>query len=157
MSENSKPKRRWVPVLLVASLALNLLVAGAVFGTAMRFKGEDEARKPPGFGPALFRALPKPERKALRADLSGLRDKGADARDRDFDALNLALRQVPFDPAAVETLLQEQAQSMARMQAALQQQWLVRISAMTDSERLIYADRLVDIIERGPKGRKSRD
>lgn len=50
MSENSKPKRRWVPVLLVASLALNLLVAGVVFGTAMRFKGEDEARKPPGFG-----------------------------------------------------------------------------------------------------------
>ncbi len=157
MSDNPAPKRKWMPIVLVISLALNLLVAGVVLGAVLRFRGGDHAGAPPGFGPALYHALPKSERKALRGELSGLRGKGSHRRKQDFGELSQALRVVPFDPAAVQALLEQQAQATADLQVALHQQWLAQVSAMSDDERAIYADRLEDVVKRGPRKHKRRD
>ncbi|WP_170569080.1 periplasmic heavy metal sensor [Ruegeria atlantica] len=157
MSDNAKPKRRWVTVLLAVSLGLNLLVAGVAVGTIYRVKGGDHGKAPPGFGPALYRALPKEDRKALRGELSERHVRGGKLRSQDFAKLGAALRADPFDPAAVQALVQQQAQSMAELQAALQEKWLVKVTAMTDAERQIYADRLQDVVKRKSHGRKHKD
>ncbi|WP_170325654.1 periplasmic heavy metal sensor [Ruegeria arenilitoris] len=157
MSDNTKPKRRWVTVLLAVSLALNLLVVGVALGTVYRVKGGDRGKPPPGFGPAIYRALPKEDRKALRGELSERHVKGAKLRAQDFAALEAALRAEPFDPTVVQALLQQQAQSMAELQGALQKEWLDRITAMTDAERQIYADRLQEVVQRKRHGRKHKD
>ncbi len=157
MSDHPAPKRKWMPILLVVSLALNLLIVGVILGTALRFKGSDRADAPPGFGPALYYALPKSDRKALRGELSDLRGKGSHRRKQDFTALSQALRAVPFDPAAIENLLAQQSKATADLQAALHQQWLAQISAMNDDQRAAYADRLEDVVKRGPRKHKKRD
>ncbi|WP_171239773.1 periplasmic heavy metal sensor [Ruegeria sp. HKCCA5491] len=157
MNDSPQPKRRWMPILLAVSLALNLLIVGMAVGTVLRVKGNDHAKAPPGFGSALYRALPKDDRKALRGDLSDRHRKGSSSRSRDFATLNEALRADPFDPVAVQTLLSRQAQSMADLQVALQEQWLDRVTSMTSDERLIYADRLEEVVRRGPHGRKKKD
>ena len=157
MSDNPKPKRRWLPILLTVSLALNLLIVGVALGTAYRVKGGDHAKAPPGFGSALYRALPKGDRKALRGELSERHVRGAKLRKQDFAALGEALRAEPFDPVAVQRILQQQAQFMAELQLALQEQWLARVTAMSEDERLAYADRLAEVVRRKPHGRKRHD
>jgi len=157
MSDNPKPKRRWVSVLLTASLALNLLIVGVALGTVYRVKGGDHGKTLPGFGSALYRALPKEDRKALRGELSERHVRGSKLRSQDFAALGNALRAQPFEPAAVEVLLQQQAQFMAETQSALQERWLARVTEMSDAERQAYADRLEDVIHRKPHGRKYKD
>lgn len=157
MSDNPKPKRRWVSVLLTVSLALNLLIVGVALGTVYRIKGGDHGKAPPGFGPALYRALPKEDRKALRGELSERHLKGSKLRSQDFAAMGEALRAEPFNPEAVQALLQQQAQAMAAMQGALQEEWLARITAMTDAERQVYADRLQEVISRKSHRHKHKD
>ncbi|WP_120635882.1 periplasmic heavy metal sensor [Ruegeria sp. EL01] len=157
MSAEPKTKRRWMSGLLIVSLALNLLIVGVAVGTVLRVKGSDHAKVPPGFGPALYRAFPKEHRKAMRGELSGLHGEGSKARTQGFEAISRALRAVPFDPNAVEALLQQQAQATADLQSALQAQWLTRITAMSDDERQDYADRLQEVIQKGPHSRKKRD
>ncbi len=157
MSYKPATKRKWVPIVLVISLALNLLVAGAVLGTVLRFRGGDHVGILPGFGPALYAALPKDDRKALRGELAGKRVKGSDRRKQDFAALSQVLQAVPFDPNAVATLLQQQAQAASELQAALHRQWLNQVTAMSDEERAVYAQRLQEVVERGPKRKKKKD
>ncbi len=159
MSDNPGLKRRWMPILLTVSLAVNLLVVGVILGTTLRFRGGDHARVPPGFGFALYHALPKEDRKAMRGELSALRSKGSNRRSQDFSALSQALQVMPFDPAAVQALLDQQSQATADLQAALHQQWLAQVTAMTDGERQIYAERLEEVIKRGPhrKGKHRKD
>lgn len=151
MTETVKQPRRWMTILLVASLGLNLLVAGVLLGAVLRFRG-DHVDVPPGFGPALFRALPETDRKALRDELFDEHRRGARQRAQDFAELGEALRAVPFDPVLVENVLKEQAATTALIQSNLQKKWLSRVTKMTDAERKAYADRLEQVV----KDRRSR-
>ncbi|NVO54680.1 periplasmic heavy metal sensor [Rhodobacteraceae bacterium B1Z28] len=157
MSAETKPHRRWMSIALAVSLALNLLIVGVALGTMLRLRGGEHAKGPPGFSPALYRALSKEDRKAMRGELSGLHKKGSNHRSEDFESLSQALRAVPFDPSVVEVLLQQQAQSTAELHDALQAQWLARVTAMSDDERQVYADRLAEVVERGPHRNKKKD
>ena len=157
MTDRPASKRKWIPLLLIVSLALNLLVVGMVLGTAMRFKGTDRVDIAPNFGPALFYALPRPERKVLSGELSSLRGKGSQRRKQDFSTLSEALRVVPFDPVVVQALLEQQAQATVEVQEALHQQWLARVSGMSDDERAKFADRLEDVVKHGPRNSWKRD
>ena len=104
----------------------------------------------------LYRALPKEDRKALRGELSDRHKQGSKLRAQDFAALSDALRATPFDPAAVQVLLQQQAQAMADLQYALQDEWLDRVSEMSDTERQAYASRLEEVVRRKPHRHKRK-
>lgn len=156
MSDEVKRPRRWMSVVLILSLGLNLLIAGLALGAMLRFHGE-AGDVPPGFGPALFRALPDTDRKALRGELADRHRFGSDRRAEDFQALDQALRAVPFDQTAVQELLESQVQTNVEIQKALQQRWLERVAYMTDAERKAYADRLKDVIKRHPDRNRKRD
>ncbi|TMV08011.1 periplasmic heavy metal sensor [Ruegeria sediminis] len=151
MSEEKPKTRRWLPILLGLSLALNLLVVGVVLGTAMRFRGGEGMRHAPSFGPVLYRALPEEDRKALRGQLRRDHEASSHERREDFEALADALRAVPFDPDAVQVLIGAQAAHRAETHMALNRAWLERVSAMSDAQRAAYAERVEEAVERGKR------
>ncbi len=115
----TKPKSggRWTTWALIASLALNLFVAAVVVGAGMRH------HRPPhgdvrevGFGP-FTDALTREDRAALRdafiAAAPDFREKRRDA-EAGFARLVASLRADPWDRAATEAVLAEQAARTCR-------------------------------------------
>lgn len=124
---------------LIASLALNLALAGIVAGGAFHDHG---GRK--GFAPPLLRALPEAARESLRKDF--FRHDRDEGRDRRRDAwrrdLASAARAEPFDRAAAEAALARERdgndKAVRRVHAAL----LDALAAMPLDQRRDYARRL---------------
>lgn len=144
---------RWVRVLLALSLALNLLVLGAVGGAlTMRGKWQGHARVAGFSGGPLTRALVPEDRRRIGQEIRAAYDTGALPRvDRAaaLEALVADLRAVPFDPQAVAAELDDRQIRLEAHFRMAQRLLLDRLTQMTDAERAAFADRLV-------KGRKSR-
>lgn len=139
---NPRAPRRWLRLVLVLSLALNLAVLGLAVGAWLRFgPGGHGHGHVESVGAELVRALPRADRRALREAMHG----GPEGRRPPAAALadiDAALRARPFDAAALLALLTAQAAERAAWQDAVQAAWLERIAAMSDAERAAYADRL---------------
>jgi uncharacterized membrane protein len=133
---------RWV---LAVSVALNLAVVGLVAGAMLR-EGGPHGRmvRDLDFGP-FTEALTEGDREALRrafmARMPEMRDMRAAMR-ADFAALLAALRAEPFDAAALQGAVANQAGRMQRRLEVGQQIMLERIAAMTVTDRRAFADRL---------------
>ena len=141
---------RLMRIVLVASLALNLLVVGLAAGWALRHAGDPHppSRLDMAGGP-LTRAL-SPEdrheiarrmRKAWRAADGGR----ADLRDS-YDALVADLRAVPFDPASVSARMRQHRERFAIRFEMGQDVLVTHLSNMSDDNRSAYADRLEERI-----------
>jgi uncharacterized membrane protein len=155
------PRRfRW---LLIASLTLNLLVVGAVVGTALRVAGG--GRLPPpaerslGFGP-WSGGLDRDDYRALRR---GFEQSGRDLRDAraaenaDRQALITALRADPFDPATLDAVAARmQARTLERLEFG-QQVIRAHVVAMSPQARRAFADRLERHTHRDHKDRGRGD
>lgn len=137
---------RWTRTILVISLAANLLFLGLMAGSAL-----NQARQPDrtivrelGFGPfasALSREDRAAVRRSLQAEAPRLRDIRRETR-QEARRLIAALRQVPYDEAAVrDILIGLQARTAARLQLG-QTLLLRRIAEMSDTERKAFAGRL---------------
>jgi uncharacterized membrane protein len=136
-------------IVLVVSLALNLLVIGAVGGALYRFGGlGDRAAEAVGTGRALYRALPHAERRALRRDLRQALDREALRTARIGPQLDSLLRAESFDADAVNALLVTQAQALQTGQAVMRAGWLDVVAGMSQAERIAYADRLKEVMSR---------
>ena len=157
MSEvEQKPKTpgRGVKIALAVSVTLNLLLAGLIAGAVLRHEhggGPDDDRA--AFAPYLD-ALPRSDRGELRAemfrrmpDLRDLRRERAD----DFRAFVTALRAEPFDPDAAEAVLERQVGRAAHRLEEGRDLFLERLTAMSDEDRLAYADRLEKSLSRNRK------
>ena len=153
----ARPSRLWRAVLVV-SLALNLAVVGVVAGSLLSGKMRDG---PPrsfdlGLGP-VSRALEPQERRnigrSLRQDGSL---RGFDLRGR-VDAMVAALKAEPFDAEALRALMDEQAASMASIQAKAQAATITQIISMTPERRRAFADQLAEELSRirPPRARNS--
>lgn len=138
----SRPGRLW-RIVLVASLALNLAVAGVVVGSAVSGR---LGKGPPrnfdlGIGP-MARALEPQERRAIGRNMRqdrALRD--LDLRGR-VEEIAAVLRAEPFDPQALQALMDEQATKVAGLQARAQAALLEQIVAMTPERRRAFAAHL---------------
>ena len=151
------PRRNWLRILLVASLMLNLLFIGLMIGAAWRFGGPGAAhRPPPSFGAALFRELPRSERKAFRTDMNARPIARMAGRREEATRLAEALRATPFDAVAVLQVLSDQAEQRALWQSTVQAAWIIQVESMDASERAAYADRLQNAISRKRSDRKRR-
>lgn len=146
-------KRRWMPIVLGLSLALNLAVVAAVGGAAWRHSGAERAGPRAAKGGALYmKALPKEARRAIREQLRGV------ARpERTSTQMVIALRQEPFDPAAATRVLEMQRDAGAQRQALVSAAWLEQVSAMSAQERSTYADRIEEMAARGAARRNRSD
>lgn len=160
-----KPARRsgrWVRVLLFVSLALNLLILGAVAGAVMGQR-PDRAGGPPsaslvrdlGLGPYML-ALQSDDRKAIRSAAGGERGTdlhaGRRAMRSAYEETIVVLRAETLDSERLLVLIQQQAEA-ADVGRQLGQRLLVeRISRMSLSERHKVAERLeTHLKRRGPR------
>lgn len=146
-------RRKWMRVLLVVSLTLNLLVLGLVIGAKLgghRDHGFDPrgpnrgAIRDLGFAPlagALDRADRREIGKILR-DRSGSFAENRKRLESEFQAMLSALRADPFDPEALLSNMSQQSERM-RQRGELARTVLVeRIGRMSMSERHEFADRI---------------
>ncbi len=166
MTETSKtPKggmRPWLRLLLVASLALNLLVVGLVGGALiMRGKWQEHhmARLEMLGGPMTW-ALSHKDRRAIGDKLResfGNRQAMHEEMRAGMESLIADLKAVPFDPDAVAQYMAEhRAQLNARLELG-QALLLERLTEMDDDERAAYAQRLQDAMQRGWRGKKDHE
>ncbi|MEE9426779.1 MAG: periplasmic heavy metal sensor [Paracoccaceae bacterium] len=162
-NETLPPKKsgsRWLRLLLVASLALNLLIVGMIAGAIFRGGPPDHIRRasaPPlydlGYGP-YARALSKDDRQQITSAMGEL---GPDLRANraDFRAhlvlMLEALRQSPYKPETVSEILSQQQSRLQERQDIGKTLFLSQIAEMTDDERAKYADRLERSLRRAPK------
>jgi uncharacterized membrane protein len=153
---------RWVKVALVASLAVNLAVAGVVGGAVLRHghDGGDKAGFPrdPAFG-GYARALSREDRRAILTEMHNRRPERATIRKdrlKTFGEVITALKAEPFDPAAVRALLKAQLDMSAEAQTLGRDLLMSRITAMSPSERAAFAARLQDALEHGADAGKPR-
>ena len=150
----------WMRILLVASLALNLLIIGLVAGAAIR--GGPVARqveRSGGFGP-FPEALAPTERAEF---MDRVRDAAPDFRDNRralrtaFSGVLEAVRADPFDPAALQAALEVQEAALKGRQRIAVEVVVAQISEMDAEARNAFADRLQDHIRRGGKDGKHRE
>ena len=147
MVDTTKPKTPlWMRLTLFVSLALNILVVGAIVGflvTGGPDRRSDQDRF--DFGSFYMRALSEQDQRALRRDfVSGLQKQGRDrgAFLSDLSATLDTLRATPFDAEAFATALADQSRARAQREDIGRQILANRIAAMTDAERATYADRI---------------
>ncbi len=142
-------------IVLVVSLAMNLLVLGMVGGRMIRGHG----LAPMGMDMSLgdvSRALDPGDRRFV-ADrlrqtdaarpLMALRDRRAA-----LGAFVAAVRAEPFDAAAVDAIFAEQRERASGLMAIGQQALLERLAQMGPEARAQFADRLERELRRGPGG-----
>jgi uncharacterized membrane protein len=141
--------RPWLKVVLFASLALNLAVAGLVIGAAVNY-GPRDGHRPPRvdmmMGPYTHALSPKDRRaigEQLRHEYRAERPSRAEIRAQ-FDKVLVALRAQPFDAATVEKLLKHQLEVGLERQAIGQRLLLQRLADMSEAERIEFAQRLED-------------
>lgn len=137
---------RWMRILLVVSLALNLLVAGLLVGAALGEGGPGRGPRPAelALGP-LARALDEGDRRAILQDLHGhpgLQGLGRDRRNAGLREIAAALRADPFEPDRAKAALAAQAEEIAHAQSAVQDALIARLAAMSPEARRAFADRL---------------
>jgi uncharacterized membrane protein len=148
---------RWVKIVLATSLALNLLIAGAVVGFALREGPNRDGRSAMGYATPYVAALPREARRgvfrAIRSDEALPRRS---ARRAQYAEMMAALRADPFELDLVQAILTRQAQSVDRFQGVAQSAWLEAVQGMSAQERLTYAEEVEEVLSRGP-GREDRD
>jgi uncharacterized membrane protein len=153
----------WVRALLVASLALNLAVAGLAAGWALRNGGDHAGHHPSRLdmaGGPLTRALSDADRRAIgRAMRDAWRSRTNNGPNigESFDALVIDLRAVPFNADRVAAQMRTQRDGFAARFEMGQEVLLTHLAAMSDADRAAYADRLeAQIAEYRAKREKHR-
>lgn len=148
------PRRRWLLPLLFVSLAVNLLIAGIVVGSAIsgaRHLRDDALRSRGVIGEPFVRALPDDQRRRLAADVlregQTLRRNRSALRGR-LETLLAAIRSDPYDREAVAALLAGQRREILARQDIGERLLLDRLDDMSAGERARYADRLGAIFRR---------
>ena len=161
VAQPSRPSQR-LRLLLIASLALNLLVLGVVVGSFLnedRRKGPDRSIRQLGVGP-FERALTADDLAALGPDLRarrpGLRASSRNLRGSLVEATE-ALRSVPFDPARFEAALQQHVSAVAGIQKQGFEILSMHVARMSDAERAAFADRIVANMKARKGPRAPRD
>ena len=154
--ERGGPGRGW-RIVLIVSLALNLLIAGAIGGWVLRHGIGPHGRTRPAFralaqlGGPLTHALDAEGRAAIAARLRaerGAHEARRAALREGFEALLADLRAQPFDRDRVAARLDAQrAQVAGRFQAG-HAALVAHLAQMSAPERAAYADRLEEKLRR---------
>jgi uncharacterized membrane protein len=158
MTENKAPvpvsgASRGFKILLALSLAVNLAVLGVVAGTAlkMRYDGErPTATRDIAFGP-FTEALSRDQRRAL---FKGMAERGGNLRQAreqfrsDVAAIAESLRRSPFDAEEFRSLIAQQGARLEVRADEGRQALAALVTSMPEAERLEFADRLEQALQR---------
>jgi Heavy-metal resistance len=142
---------RGVKIALALSLALNLGVAGLAVGAWLKEGRDKGIPREISFGP-FSAALDPEDRRALRSQLI---ERAPDFKagrlqeSAEFGTLLGALRAAPFDPGAMQSAMAAIETRNADRLALGRSLIEARILAMSDADRLAFADRLEAGLRRG--------
>ncbi|MEM6589093.1 MAG: periplasmic heavy metal sensor [Pseudomonadota bacterium] len=155
---NPAPKSRlWVRILLVVSLALNLLVIGVVAGFVVKggpFKHDGPPHMAAGGVGPLTHALSKEDRRAIGREM---RQKGKDsgwdrqAHRQSLERMVAFLEATPFDADAFDEELQITVDGMQGRLSDARGALLNRLNDMSDEDRAGYAARIKELMARKRK------
>ena len=142
---------RGVKIALAVSVALNLAVAGLAAGAFLRDGPHRGMPRDMSFGPfseALDDADRKSIRQALMERMGEFREQRQVAK-AEFEALLVALRADPFDPAAMQAALSAiEARNSQRLELG-RSLIEARLTEMSPEARKAFADRLEKALRRG--------
>lgn len=146
---------RWVKIVLGLSLALNLAIAGAVAGFAMRAAPMRDGHTGMGYAAPYVIALP---REARRDVFGAIRSNEAlpkrSVRRAHYVEMIDALRAEPFVQGRVEAILSRQSTGVAQIQDVSQAAWLSAVTEMDAAERAAYVERVENVLKRGKRRKK---
>jgi uncharacterized membrane protein len=161
-----KPKRMplWLRLLVVISLAGNLLFAGLVAGAVLRAQSEPKVARnrmlPPQasmvIGGVVFWDLDRQERRALRRLAEGQKGSVFKHRRKELERLLAIIGADTFDLVALRQELELQMQSRARLEHRMEEAWIAHLQAMSAPDRKALAARVEDLLDR-PKRRHLRE
>ena len=146
-STDLKPRNLW-KILFGISLALNLLIVGAIGGAILRV-GKGPMAKHHASGFLYMRALNFEDKKALRKEIFRNKNSRKIIREKERSSYISAvkiLKKDPFDRKAFEDLLDEQTKHSKSRQSSARVALVTQITGMTKEERLIYSERLEDLV-----------
>jgi len=149
IESSTKRRDRILRVVLVVSLALNLLVLGVMAGGVMKGVQTHRASHTPDMR-ALWLALPEEARRDAR-QAEGPRNPDRHAEQREERRARAAARQAEmlallraptFDAQAFSTLLQTDHDERSARIAQAHEAFVARVGALDAAERAAMADRL---------------
>ena len=146
-SKDLKPRNLW-KILFGISLALNLLIVGAIGGAILRV-GKGPMAKHHASGFLYMRALNFEDKKALKKVIFRNKNSRKIIREKEHSSYISAvkiLKKDPFDRKAFEDLLDEQTKHSKSRQSSARVALVTQITGMTKEERLIYSERLEDLV-----------
>ena len=149
MSDPTDLKQRnlW-KILFGISLAINLLIIGALGGALSR-AGKGPMIQHRASGLLYMRALSFEDKKALRKKLFRNKDSRKIIRAKEHSSYSSAvkiLKKDPFDRKAFEDLLDEQTRYSKSKPSSARAALVAQIANMTKEERLVYSQRLEDLV-----------
>lgn len=149
------PPRRWTKLVLILSLALNLLFLGAIGGAILRDgpHGRNAMLRELNLGP-LTEAFSEGDRAALRRAFMGKEPNlRAERREMqgDMTAMLDLLRAPSFQRDDLARILARQVERTERRLGLAQGLVLDLIAEMTPEARSRFADRLEEAMKRRPK------
>ena len=160
---NARPASRtplWLRIVLLVSLAANLLVLGAVAGHVLRDEPRGRVPRVDRVEAPMTFALSREDRReigrALRKEYKENRPSRQEIQ-AEYRGIIAALRADPFDPEVVAASLARQRQTAQSRVESGHELLLQRLTAMTPAERRAFADRLGEGLKRGPPPRDDRD
>ena len=134
--------------LLVASLALNVAVAGVVIGSAFDRHGPGRGPRMDGPLAPLVMSLPDATRQELFAEMKRVLRADPGERRESFEALLSAIRAEPFEPEAVTAALREQRDLGDARLRALETALAAELADLSAEDRAEYAERLRNSVRR---------
>ena len=148
-SQDLKPRNPW-KILFGISLALNLLIVGAIGGAILRV-GKGPMAKHHASGFLYMRALNFEDKKSLRKELYKNKNTRKISRAKEHSSYSSAvkiLKKDPFDRKAFEELLDQQTKFSKSSQRSARLALVAQIAKMTKEERSIYSERLEDLVHK---------
>jgi len=145
---------RWGKVALVASLSVNVLIAGLAIGTFANVKkGNNFVRTGEASGAYTFALSPKDRREIGKNMMSHFKEMGRDrdALQAEYQRMITVVTAEPFDRDAAQDVLGNQAEFANARRVAAEGLLLDQLESMTVEERLRFAERLQEGVKRRPR------
>lgn len=135
------PKSGWMRIVLIASLAFNLLILGAVAGKILRHGGPGHGHDHRDGVHRMFHAVPEPRRAELKALLDA--DKAEiEKRRAEVARLRQAARDLiakdTFDTAAVEAAVNAVMAARMELRQLVTKRFIAALARMTTEERRAF-------------------
>ncbi|MEM7499598.1 MAG: periplasmic heavy metal sensor [Pseudomonadota bacterium] len=156
--ERSRRVPRWVSVLLVVSLAANLMVVGVFGGLALRgmAKEDDGLNRRERM---IQRLLPESHHDAWRSVVAASRPEKRTIR-KDMGVVHMRmvtiLRTEPFEPDALAQAFDERMALHRQLVSLTGGHFVAMASSMTTAERQVMADKFEEFLERRQRRRAER-